>query len=212
MPDFKFLFEKYVLRQHRAKYTPDEPNVRKALIQIRGNVFVDIGANRGYYCKLLRSNFKKIVAFEPDSLVIPKSADEIYRVALTDHTGYIQFYRKSNIGSANTILQSFNYNPRSNPQKNIYLGTDPIKVPCDTLDNFFGFLPPITLAKIDVEGAEFLVLEGMSKYLSYGLIEYVETELHDGDRAQELEHLFWSYNYEHTWLDPDHLLAEFRQK
>src|SRR6266581_3827514 len=43
-----------------------EKSVRNKLGQIKGELFWDIGANIGFYSLMLRSNFSKIVAVEPN--------------------------------------------------------------------------------------------------------------------------------------------------
>jgi hypothetical protein len=43
-----------------------EKEVTQAVLRIRGKLFLDIGANMGYYSALLSRNFERILAFEPD--------------------------------------------------------------------------------------------------------------------------------------------------
>ncbi len=68
----------------------------------------------------------------------------------------------------------------------------------------------VDLVKIDVEGAEFLVLEGMKNSLKTGLVRNLLVELHDRDKKAELESLLSDYDYLLEWVDPEHLLAAAR--
>jgi hypothetical protein len=65
--------------------------------------------------------------------------------------------------------------------------------------------PTADLVKIDVEGAEFLVLEGMKESFASRRVSNILVELHDRDRKAELEAILNS-NFSHVfWVDPQHL-------
>ena len=65
--------------------------------------------------------------------------------------------------------------------------------------------PKADLVKIDVEGAEFLVLEGMRESLAGQRVRNILVELHDRDRKEELERILRS-NFGHLfWVDHQHL-------
>jgi len=65
----------------------------------------------------------------------------------------------------------------------------------------------VDLVKIDVEGAEFYVLEGMRDSLKERLIKRIMIELHNRDERVRLESIFIGYGYTIEWVDPDHLFA-----
>ncbi len=55
--------------------------------------------------------------------------------------------------------------------------------------------------KIDVEGAEFLVLNGAKNALEGGRITNLMIELHDEGRKDEMESFLGSRHYSTRWLD-----------
>jgi len=66
---------------------------------------------------------------------------------------------------------------------------------------------PVDLVKVDVEGAEFMVFDGMRDSLKDGLVKHLMVELHNRDRKEELESLLLTYGFDIEWVDPDHVLA-----
>ena len=60
----------------KRKYFRHEPEVSSLLTTLHGRVFIDIGANVGYYSFLLHDNFDKIIAVEPH----PKNVQLIRKV------------------------------------------------------------------------------------------------------------------------------------
>ena len=62
MRDWRFIFEKYLLRKH----PPLEPQVWTELSRIRGGLFVDVGAYLGTYSVRLSPHFRQVYAFEPN--------------------------------------------------------------------------------------------------------------------------------------------------
>jgi FkbM family methyltransferase len=125
------------------------------------DVFVDVGANIGYYsCLALRSG-KRVVAFEPqranlDCLFFNVLANdlerrfEVYPIALSDRIGLLELFGASG-PSASMIQHWAGY---SSGFRQV--------VPVNTLDNVLlgRFNGASVLVKIDVEGAEYSVLKG----------------------------------------------------
>jgi FkbM family methyltransferase len=142
------------------KFEPDETRI---LLQLFGtsDVFVDVGANIGYYCCLALQRGKSVVAIEPqlqnlDCLFQNLTSNgwqdhaEIFPVALSASPGLLSLFGASG-PSASLVPHWAGYSSRF---KQI--------VPVNTLDNILaGRFPDKHLViKIDVEGAEFQVLEG----------------------------------------------------
>lgn len=215
--DYRFLWNKYVLR----KKTPYEPEVRETLRRIKGDVFVDIGANKGLYSKLLSRQFKEVIAFEPNPNVLQTLSRKLPRnvkvcqIALSDRSGTIMLYLDPHMGdsgSADTILPVFKYNPAPpregwrSGKAHLYTGKNGVQVRTETYDNMLS--GRVTdLVKIDVEGAEFLVLDGMKDSLANHRIRRMMIELHDVDRHDELENILHGYGFLTRWSDPDHVFA-----
>src|SRR5205807_7074469 len=75
----------------------NEKELARALTQVRGRTFLDVGANQGYYCCLLWKNFDKLIAVEPapDNLRIMRRVFRlsglqplILPIAVSDHNGF----------------------------------------------------------------------------------------------------------------------------
>ena len=218
MTDWQFLYEKWVLGRHR--HRGYEPKVMRRLNRIKGHVFLDIGANTGIYSLGLRANFQYVFAFEPN----PNAADELARLkrlnkawnvfiehcALSDENGQAMLYLDPHVeltGSADTLLQVFEYKPSVTPKmQQTYVGKQGIMVETRMVDDL-NIAPTYDLVKIDVEGAEFLVLKGARESLKSGRVRKLLVELHNRDRSSELEDLLRGYGFGTKWLDPDRVFA-----
>jgi len=221
MKDWKFIFEKWVLLRHRSGFY--EPKVKRRLRQLKGELFVDIGANQGLYSISLAKRFRQIYAFEPDPSVVPLLSKKlrekgiknvrIFQTALGDRVGNTILYLDHHAGfsgSLNTIMPVFTYKPEQIPSggsARIYIGKSGVEVPISTYDTII--TEQADLVKIDVEGAEFLVLNGMKNALQQQRIKRLIVELHDKDRKRDLEDMLSGYDLE--WVDQDHLLGSLSE-
>jgi FkbM family methyltransferase len=218
IPDWRWIVKWKLIYpiRHGHSYTSDyEIGVREALSRLSGREFWDVGANTGYYALMFARNFDRVRAFEPNPVAIDILSSkiskkriqnvEIVPVALSDHIGNSRLYlhtnvREKTIGSSNSLIPSSNpVGPESDERKD----TSPVpfvKVQTDTVDHLLGN-ERIDLMKIDVEGAEFMVLNGAMKALDEGRIVNLMIELHNGERKDELDSLLTSRHYETKWLD-----------
>ena len=211
MTDWKFIFEKWIMRKHRPGYT--EKKVEKALRKIKGDVFVDVGANVGYYSILLRPNFRKVYAFEPNVDLLNSWEADVTKIpcALSNFDGEADFYLGTGIGSADTLLPAFKYRPGVQTGfKNVPLEKS-IRIPVRTYDSFFAHessFEKVDLVKIDVEGAELLVLQGMEGSLSRHLIRNIMIEIHDIEEEPSITKYLKSFGFSIIRIDSHpHLLA-----
>ena len=218
VPDWRWILKwklVYPIR-HGHSYTSDyEFGVRQALLPLSGQEFWDVGANTGYYTLMLARNFYHIKAFEPNpasiTILSRRIAKNHYQnvqivpVALSDSVGRSRLYlrtevREKTIGSSNTLIPS----PKGAEQQASGGGPTSsvpfIEVETDTVDNILRN-SRIDLMKIDVEGAEFLVLNGADKTLDEGRITNLLIELHDAERKDELDSLLTSRRYRTKWID-----------
>jgi hypothetical protein len=114
-------------------------------------------------------------------------------------------------GSTDTIEPSFTYRPASRPEVEILFpigneGREEIVVKTMRLDDY-SFPPDIELMKIDVEGAEFKVIDGARETVSNA--RSIIVEVHDKERKSEMERIIDKW-FRVSWLDPDHLLGRIR--
>lgn len=163
-----------------------EPEVTKTIQQvvhagIIDGITVDIGAHIGYYTLLLakHANGKngkngKVVAFEPlpENFEVLKenvALNSYHNVvvenkAVADFSGRITIARNNDVPLTSTASISPNSITTST---SIGLGTDVIEVDVVKLDDYFdNCRQRVAFLKMDVEGAETAVLDGMKRILS----------------------------------------------
>jgi FkbM family methyltransferase len=150
------------------------------------DVFVDVGANIGYYVCLMRSLGKQVVAVEPlrqnlDYLIMNVLENgwadvELLPVGLADRTGLVEMYGG---GTGASLIPQW-----SGASTNLHR-----TIPVSTLDDVVGtrFGGRRVLVKVDVEGAELGVLRGAQRTLRATpaprwLIEVCLTEHHPSGR------------------------------
>lgn len=154
-----------------AEHKTYEPAVSAALLKILkpGSVFVDIGANVGYFALLAASALGgrgKVIAFEPDQdncALLRRSLlqndfhnVELHQLAVADQEGWCELERQP--GTSNTRLVK-----RSAASSELR-GAHPIRVV--KLDDFLQGTELISLIKLDIEGAEYLALKGLEQVLA----------------------------------------------
>jgi FkbM family methyltransferase len=148
--------------------------LHRLLQEISVKVFWDVGANLGFYSWLVRSiqPTSKLVLFEPDPLnaeLIRQTVGEnqlsdvsLIESAVSNLMGIHQFARDSVSGATGRLLEV-----DSSKQDMTIQGSyakqnkEVLQVDCCTLDGIVstGFSAP-DLMKVDVENAEYLVVEG----------------------------------------------------
>lgn len=184
-------------------FEPDEIYIIKSHLQT-ADVFVDVGANIGYYACLACSLSKNVVAFEPqpqnlECLYANLSSNgwsntEVFPVGLSHSPGLLELYGASG-PSASLVKGWAGYSERF---KKV--------IPVNTLDNILcnRFDGKKLFIKIDVEGAEYDVLRGAIKTLTMfprptWFIEICLSEFHPGklnpNYAATFD-LFWQHGYE----------------
>ena len=156
--------------------------------EAQGNIFIDIGSNLGYYSKLAKKRFRGVLSIDPN----PKYHADM-RVAISNKDGRAMFYIGDGRGGADSLL----HNPHISGKE--WTNDSPIQVQTMTYDQL---MLDADLVKIDVEGAEFDIIEGMKLYLPKRVI----IELHDERREQELLSKMGDKGYESEKLGSSHFL------
>jgi FkbM family methyltransferase len=145
----------------------------------KNSIFIDIGANIGYYSLIAANQNKEcmVYSFEPSIREYKRFLNGIifnniknivpFNLALSDRNTIQKFYTSN----FHTGLNSLNLNVQESTSESF--------VPTLTFDNIFINLniKKIDLIKIDVEGAEFLVLKGMRKFLDERRISKIIIEI-----------------------------------
>ena len=138
----------------------------------RGCTVLDVGANIGFYTLLAAKRGAQVFAIEADPVNAAmlrhhielngfKERVKVFEVAATDCTKEVALYRHAfNLGQSNII--------ENGQHSGMIAGR--------TLDSLN--LPPIDICKMDIEGAEFMALQGMEQTLGRSphiklMVEYV---------------------------------------
>ncbi|PZU99914.1 MAG: hypothetical protein DCE90_01080 [Pseudanabaena sp.] len=159
---FKFIGNKAMAN---GTFEPEETElVKKALCTT--NLFVNIGANIGYYCCIALNLNKYVIAFEPIHLNLQyllknikanswESHIEVYPMALSNKVGVIEIYGGATGAS---LVKGW----AGTPENYVRL------VPTTTLDNALSdrIQGQDCFILVDIEGAEQLMLEGAHKIVS----------------------------------------------
>lgn len=166
------------------------------------SVFIDVGANIGFYICMARSLNKYAIAIEPSpqnlnllyaNLIANGWRDvEVYPLGMAAKPGIVPFY---GAGTGASLVESWANN----------LGVLQQTIPTSTLDNILGdrFYGEKLLIKVDVEGAEYEVLQGAARTLArtpapLWILEICLTENFPSGINPYFEaifRLFWGHGY-----------------
>ncbi len=136
-----------------------------------GYTIWDVGGNVGLFAfaSAVKSNGGQVAIFEPDiSLcnLLRKSADlnpdlniDIFPLAVSNKDGVSVFHIANRSRSSNHLAEVSGLSQTGGIQKSL-------RIPTVALDSFLAHYARPDFIKIDVEGAEHLVFEGMEKILS----------------------------------------------
>jgi FkbM family methyltransferase len=175
-----------------------EDSIARFLARISGTVFIDAGANIGFYTSLLNKNFITTFSVEPhpqDARILRTKLPNCHNVivvekAMSDTKGTAFFSFKTQ------SLEWFRNEKR-------------IMVETDTLNNLLHDydIDKVDLIKVDVEGAEWKVLKGAESLIKRIFSWMVELHNWDYTKKIELEEWFRTRLYQTKWLDKNHLFC-----
>lgn len=191
-----------------------EPEVTKFIKTLNGDLFVDIGANIGYFSILASKTFKRVYAFEP----FPKTFKLLEKcLSKLDVLNVIPVKMAVMDTESTAVFGLFNYSiPKFDATTHMQLGLPeethvPLKtlrISTTTLAAFFKD-QPIDLVKVDVEGNEWAVIKGAEPIMPQ-IASWI-VEIHYANRKKELERDFINYGYFTKWLDDSHIFASKKQ-
>lgn len=164
------------------------------ILDTRSKAFLDVGANSGFWSIYLQDCFSKTLAFEPDPEVVTKLIDnldlnpsgsiEVQRVAVSNRNGMSNFASRKALDNSGALNDGMGSLVRIDG-----FTTRQFEVVTQTLDHVTSRLDlPVGLIKVDVEGAENMVLDGAAKTLEQSPIvvsEVLFTPGSDQDRLVE---------------------------
>ncbi len=157
----------------------NEKKLIQNIFKKKNIIYVDIGTNEGNFLDFLSSfcNFKKIICFEPikeltDKIDIKKYSNKIliYNMALSNKNSIKNFYQYD-ISSQSSLYQ------QNNLFKSLKKLKKKFKVKTIKFDDKFKNYQNIDFCKIDVQGEELNVLQGMKKSLINKKIKLIKIEI-----------------------------------
>ncbi|ODS32784.1 MAG: hypothetical protein SCARUB_02104 [Candidatus Scalindua rubra] len=186
---------------------PETTRVFSRLVK-NAKVIFDMGTNIGFYALLAGSINKSsiIYAFEPvpflfESLVNNISINSFLNIvpvqmAITDLDGRITFYINVESDQSASTLKGF----REKTQK--------ITVPCITLDTYVeqNNIEKVDLVKIDIEGQDHRVLQGMQRILARDEPDIICEVLY-GRTEAALQEILSGFSYKYYWITDDGLIC-----
>ena len=152
-----------------------EPSVSKILTRIlqKGDIFVDIGANIGYYSRLA----SETVGTNGSVYTIEADIENYYALSFNTKF-YSNIYNSHFAISDNNGFTNINHSTHATCHSLVntdnYLDGTKFTVSTITFDFFWIYFldkNKINVLKVDVEGSEIMVLKGMKKLLSEKKIE-----------------------------------------
>jgi len=140
---------------------------------------IDIGANVGFFTRLFAHHLSSgyIIAIEPETRNVTDLKAMLVREGLTNRVRVIQALVTDQIGERLLTIDPLH-------PANHHIGSQGIPTPSVTLDQVAESAPsPISLIKIDVQGAEMLVLGGGQKTIDqHKPVLYIEVSPDDLQR------------------------------
>lgn len=175
----------------------------KNLFPVKKNSnYFDVGTNAGSFLKILNffKIFSNIHCFEPHP-IISKTTKSIYQnvkmneLCLSNHNGEVDIHFPLHSVGLSSIIERPVF-------KNLGTEVKKIKVKSMTLDHYCDInnINSIDFIKIDVEGAEKMIIEGgnnmfKEKKIKAGLFEIGETLKDAGTTEQEIATILEGYGY-----------------
>lgn len=192
------------------RFEPGEVALMRRLLS-QADVFVDVGANIGFYACMARHSGKQAIAVEPQAenlrylysnlLVNGWEDTEVFPVGLGSASGLLVLYGSSSTGAS--LIPGWAGASRRTRRV----------IPVTTLDTLLGkrFQGEKLFIKIDVEGVEYDVLKGAESVLAstpkpVWIVEICLTEHHPGGinpRYEDTFRLFREHGYEASTAESD---------
>jgi len=191
-----------------------EPDLSLFLNDDYQGTFLDVGAHIGKYSVLFADRFRKVVAVEPEE---DNFSTLMRNIRLNKLEGKITAIRRAvynesdlaltitldslNLGAHSVISSSTSRDAPLRQQEVRTITIDDVTRRCKIRPEEISFV------KIDVEGAEYFVLDGMREVLAVGRAKLV-IEVLDAQRVKKVISLLAEYGYTVTQIDAIDYLAE----
>jgi FkbM family methyltransferase len=181
---------------------PESRDILYLRSHLQGGTLIDVGANVGLVSLLLADRMQHGLLFEPNPIAAGRARAnlalnglnfEVHELALSDTTGTVEFEDEGGVSTCNRTVVGFSTDVSTRT------------VPCTQLDRFLAeHAPPypVSLVKIDVEGHENYVLQGMMECLRHRRPRLVMFEYLQRTNLGETMRLFETVEYTVLQLTP----------
>lgn len=190
------------------------PDISPFLNDNYQGTFLDIGAHIGKYSILFADRFEKVIAVEPESNNFTTLTRNIRLNKLEGKVTALKraVYNESdlvlmitldslNLGAHSVLSSSTSHDASLRQQEVKTITVDDVTRRCKIRPEDISFV------KIDVEGAEYFVLDGMREVLAVGRAKLV-IEVQGAQRVKKVTSLLAEYGYVVTQIDAIDYLAE----
>ena len=182
-----------------------------------GDHVVDVGANVGLFTVRMASlvaRFGRVHAFEPDPELAALIEDnvqanwfnervEVYRLAVTSATSDLTFHRHQTLRALSAATTKSN-----SPRSDVADHYENVSVVGRRLDEVLSRDVPLRLVKVDVEGGEADVLDGMTGLFDAGVVRLLDIEVIRANAAAEWTRLVaWMRRLRSQYEATPHLIA-----
>ncbi|SMX24264.1 FkbM family methyltransferase [Boseongicola aestuarii] len=186
-------------------YEPLQPYIITEFAKtIAPDVFLDVGANIGYYSVILNAT-PEVHAFEPVALCYEELLENTrpfpihcHKVAVSNAIGEVDMAIVSDLSGANSVADT-----TIHADKN-FSRTE--RVETNTLDKMFGFRGAKILIKMDIEGHELAAIEGAERLLMENQC-LLQIEVYKPEVAEMIESLGFRKLFK---CGPDAYFANFK--
>lgn len=205
-------------RAYRALFRVDYEQAFDSALKQRirpGDTVWDVGANVGHYAPQFAACVGasgRVIAFEPSPSSLPelRTAIEdianvfIEEIALSNESGKAEFFLSTEGASANEGLSEVGSET----------GMTSHIVQVERGEELADRYPP-NVVKVDVEGFELEVVEGLGRTLTWPALHTIAIEVHFqtlarrglADAPKRLSHMLEQCGFAVHWTDPSHLIA-----
>lgn len=145
----------------RKEYEKVETKLFKKILK-KGNIFVDVGANFGYYSLLASRKVGKkgkVFAFEPD----PYNFEVLKKNIELNNFKNVVCVNKAVVDKEKTFYFYISYDLLGDQNFIKDVSRKRVLVKGKPLDMYFGRKKKVDIVKVDVQGAEEMVIKGMEK-------------------------------------------------
>lgn len=180
----------------------------------KGDLFVDVGANVGYYSLLAASHGARVIACEPEkgnyarlvrNVELNDFSVQSLPIAVGKEEGTLTLHINPLNHGGNSLLYSAEYwtgtHHYSREEVEKAFGTEALEqeTGVESLDTLIQ--EPVKILKIDVEGFEAQVFEGMKEALAKGIVEHIICELGNKETRKAIIRLIKSHGYRAYSMD-----------